>query len=58
MFFRFYIVLLFNYNLNLTFCFRKMSETVKTEFVFVQEECMKEELIKEEDPLKLEKGKN
>ena len=35
-----------------------MSETVKTEFVFVQEECMKEELIKEEDPLKLEKGKN
>ena len=37
-----------------------MAEHVKTEMVFVKEECggvdVKEELVEEQDPLSLEKG--
>ena len=44
------------------FCFRIMSEPVKTEIVFVKDECVtvdvKEELVEEEDPLSFEKGTN
>ena len=39
-----------------------MSDTVKTEMVFVNDECVpvyvKEELVEEEDPLSFEKGNN